>query len=332
MIEFRLSIDALGRTRFGYSPLAEVTCSLRALGSPSPGFVLRPWVQQVRGRLDAVDLRLLMSVCPPGRWGPDFMLAWSPDRKITIERQLAGLADLPAEIPRRQLIEVWDGRPPPEVTHLINDGRAGCRRLAEAIWDYWQLAISPCWSRIRSVVDDEVSYRAIQVLSGRLYNLLSDLHPEVSLRDQVLYIDKPQHADATYGEAEITMIPSVFVWPNLIIAHDTPGRFDLTFAARGVGRVWEDLPQSSLQDEGLGALLGRTRATILNRLAIPMTTTQLAQQLQQSPGSVSQHLSVLRRTGLLTSRRSGRNVVYRHTPLAASILAAAGDTANGRTA
>ena len=42
----------------------------------------------------------------------------------------------------------------------------------------------------------------------------------------------------------------------------------------------------------------------------------------QSPGSVNQHLSVLRGSGLVVSRRSGRSVLYRQTPLAQSMIAA----------
>lgn len=54
-----------------------------------------------------------------------------------------------------------------------------------------------------------------------------------------------------------------------------------------------------------------------------MTTTQLARELGQSPGTISQHLSVLRRNGLLDSWRSGRSVLYRRTAIASSVIAAA---------
>jgi len=56
--------------------------------------------------------------------------------------------------------------------------------------------------------------------------------------------------------------------------------------------------------------------------AVPLSTTQIAHELGQSPGSVNQHLSVLRGSGLVVSRRSGRSVLYRQTPLAQSMIAA----------
>jgi DNA-binding transcriptional ArsR family regulator len=116
--------------------------------------------------------------------------------------------------------------------------------------------------------------------------------------------------------------PSVFTWPNLIIGHEAPDEFSLIYAARGVGRVWEGLPSTASPMGDLDTLIGRTRAAILFRLDVPMTTTQLARDLHQSPSTVSEHLTVLRGNGLLISWRAGRGVLYRRTPLASSLVAA----------
>jgi DNA-binding transcriptional ArsR family regulator len=134
-------------------------------------------------------------------------------------------------------------------------------------------------------------------------------------------IDKPHHKHGIYSDGELTLIPSVFVWPNLIVGHDTPGHFELHYAARGVGNVWS-AEEAELSGDTLAALLGRTRATILTRLAVPLTTTQLARELGQSPATISGHLSVLRRSGMVSTRRSGRMVLYRRTVLGSSVVAA----------
>lgn len=320
MIEFKLSLDALGQTRFAYSPLAEVACSLWVRGSGQMGPILQPWLREAREALQAMDLQVLRTAIPHGSFAPDFFFMWSTDPKTTIEQQLERLVELPDEVIQRDLDLVWKDRVTPDsVLALKNGGRAARQVLADAVMSYWDVAIAPYWSRIRAVIDDDVSYRATQILGGGLYELLSDLHPEVNLRDGVLHVDKPHLPDARYTDAELTLLPSVFAWPRLIIGHETPGHFDLMYAARGVGRVWESGPDVAATD-ALGALLGRTRATILTRLAIPLSTTQLARELRQSPATISQHLSVLRRSGLLTSWRSGRSVLYRRTPLASSII------------
>ncbi len=323
MIEVRLSVEGLGRTRFGYSPLAEVACSIRLLGVEAPGYVMRPWQQEVEPVVAGMDLDLLRAVAPPGRWAPDFLFTWSRDPKVTVEQQLEILAARPRDQLIADLHEVWSDRPAPRAAvRLLTGDRGAWCRLADDIWEYWRLAIAPYWPRIRSVVEDDVSYRAAHALAGGLFDLLSDLHPEVALRDRALFIDKPHHADAAVDDAELTLIPSVFAWPDLVIAHGTPGRFELHYAARGVGRVWEGLSTVQGADRPLAALLGRTRAAVLRELTVPMTTTELARQLRQSPATISGHLTVLRRNGLLTSWRSGRRVLYRTSPLAASMIAA----------
>jgi len=325
VIEFRLTADALGNTRFGYSPLAEVACSLRVLGAGPPGdYVLRPWVREVADSLQTVDMELLGAVAPPGDFAPEFMFAWSTDPAVTIENQLEVLAAIPWDDVYSDIRQVWRDRTPPRcLTDACGDAGSGCRRLADVIWDYWQVAIAPYWTRIRAAIEDDVSYRVRQVLEGGMFGLLQDLHPELTLSDGSLLIDKQHHPDAHYSEGDLTLLPSVFVWPNLILGHETPGRFELTYAARGIGRVWEGLASgTSTSGDPLGTLIGRTRARILRNVDLPMTTTQLARALDQSPGTVSAHLSVLRTNGLLTARRSGRSVLYGRTELGSSIVAA----------
>jgi DNA-binding transcriptional ArsR family regulator len=332
VIQFRLSVDALGQTRFGYSPLAEAAASLRVLGQRSADFVVHPWLREVRDQLGRVDLELLLAVAPAGPLAPDFLFAWSSDPGTTIEQQLNELARTSPGRLRGDLEDCWKGRSMPATLRDLlpeGGGEAGPRRLADAIWQYWQAAIAPYWPRIRTVVDADVSFRGARVLTGGLFTLFADLHPEVTLQDRVLKIDKPHHPDVIYEGAQITLVPSVFVWPNLLVAHEGPHhQVNLTYAARGVARVWEGVlePENSVGD--LAALVGRTRAIILHRLETPMTTTQLARELQQSPGTISQHLSVLRRNGLLVSWRSGRKVLYRCTPLAASLIAASTNIGN----
>lgn len=322
LIDFRLSVEALGNTKFVYSPMAEVTSSLRLLGAGTPSFVMRPWFEDVIGLLDDVPMDLLSAIAPPGRYAPDFMFPFSTDPRITIDQQVDDLAAVPSDVIRHDLAECWPGRPLPGLLETLLDSPAPGAVVGEAVRLYWQRAIAPYWSRIRAVLDDDVSYRASRALTAGLLGLFDDLHPDVTVCNEVLRVDKPQHPDATYEGSEIILLPSVFVWPNLLIGHEGPNVFSLTYAARGVGRVWEGLPTAQTSGNDLGALLGRNRAGILRRLEIPMTTTQLARELGQSPGTVNQHLSVLKRNGLLDSWRSGRSVLYRRTALATSIIAA----------
>ncbi|MDR3084504.1 MAG: helix-turn-helix domain-containing protein [Streptomyces sp.] len=67
--------------------------------------------------------------------------------------------------------------------------------------------------------------------------------------------------------------------------------------------------------------MGRTRALLLLELAAPASTTQLARSLDLAPGAVGDHLTVLRRAGLLDRARTGRSVLYRRTALGDALAA-----------
>ncbi|MPZ94637.1 MAG: ArsR family transcriptional regulator [Propionibacteriales bacterium] len=326
MISLRMSVDGLGRTRFACSPLAEVACSLHMLSTRRLQPLHRGWLPSARAALRQVDTELLAAVVPPHHHLADFLFVGAHDPSTTIEQQLGLLTTLPTEELRRDLTTVWGDKPIPAVLErLLADGPAGAERLADTLLEYWSLAIEPHWRRIRSVLDDDVAYRAGRLTSLGVSGLLSDLHPEVSIDGDILHIDKPQHtAEADLGGEGLLLVPSVFVWPHLLVSEATSNHAGLTYAARAVGTLWEQDAQEDTDEDTLGALLGRSRAAIVRRLELPLSTTELATELHQSAPAVSQHLSVLKRAGLVSSWRSGRSVLYQRTPLATSVAAAAG--------
>jgi DNA-binding transcriptional ArsR family regulator len=88
----------------------------------------------------------------------------------------------------------------------------------------------------------------------------------------------------------------------------------------GLAELWREAPAN--HSDPLAALVGRTRARLAT-LGLPRTTSQLAVQIGLSPAAVSQHLKVLKETGLVTARRRGRMVLYQRTGAATTLLEAA---------
>jgi DNA-binding transcriptional ArsR family regulator len=326
IIQIRMSVADLGRARFAYSPLAEVTESLYLLASGRLPALHQDWFATVRGRLSKVDLALLSAVVPARRVIADCLFAGAVDRTTTIEQQLRTLADTPADRLSKELSEVWHGeRMPDRARELLADGPAGPRRLADVLWDYWSVALEPHWPAMRAVLDDDVAYRATELTKGGVATMLTGLHQDISVHDELLRIRKKRFDDfleeRDLAGVGLMLVPSVFVWPSVVFAVSAFGPPSLTYAARGVGNLAGD-GDLTTDEDALGALLGRSRAAILVTLALPHSTTELSLKLGQSPSSVSQHLSVLRRSGLVTSWRSGRRVLYRRTDLATSIVEA----------
>lgn len=321
MIVFDLGADTLGNTRFAFSPLAEATLSLRLLGQPRPMHIHAPWIRQARTALEGVDLELLQAVVPAGPWIASFLVTPTRTTQPAIEEQLAELSHLDPAVLAADLGQVWSSRPAPRrVQELIAAGARGPGQLAETLWDYWDAALRPFWTRMCAVLEDDVSYRVAGLVQGGLYDLLGELHPEITVQGDQVLIDKPHHAGCVRTASEMTLTPAIFGWPGLVLEDGEMGRFGLTYPARGAARVWETPSDDARAGDHLGRLLGRTRSAILHSTEIPRSTTQIAGELGQSPASVNAHLAVLRDNGLVTSRRSGRSVLYRQTPLAATII------------
>jgi DNA-binding transcriptional ArsR family regulator len=321
VLTFRLGPDLLGHTRFAFSPIAEVASALHLLAGGQPSGVHQPWVRAARVAARDVDLPLLTALVPCGRWLPDFLFQPAEGPHTTFATQLEALEAGGVGPVIRDLTAVWEDRPMPvRLRAVLERGEPGLHELTGALAAFWQCAVAPYWPRVRAVLEDDVAHRAGRLVADGLYELLADLHAEVSVVDAELRIDKPQHSCARYDGTRLVLVPSVFVYPHLVVLHDRAGDVVLTYGARGVARTWEALGTEGAGADHLAALLGRTRATILALLAVPMTTSQLADELGQSLGTVSEHLGRLRASGLLTSWRVGRRVYYRQTPLAATLL------------
>jgi DNA-binding transcriptional ArsR family regulator len=326
VIQIRMSVADLGQARFAYSPLAEIAESLYLLSSRRAPVIYERWLAFVRRRLDRVNMTLLTAVVPPRPFMADFLLG-AVDRVTTVEQQLEQLASVPVDVLRRDLEAVWQADPLPPLVHdLLTDETHGPRRLTDALWEYWRAALEPHWSSMRSVLEDDVAHKAAELTKHGLSGLLGEMHPELTVHNDVLRIAKPRHRHDEYhelGGAGMLLVPSIFVWPNLLFAAGSAAPPSLTYPARGIGNMWAPTGSNAKCDDALGALLGKARAAILTSLSRPRSTTELALSLGQSPPSVSQHLSVLRRNALVVSWRSGRKVLYRRTALGDSIVAVA---------
>src|SRR6266567_440142 len=104
-------------------------------------------------------------------------------------------------------------------------------------------------------------------------------------------------------------------WPQIRAVLDADVAYRATRLAHGgIEALLSDLhPELELAEHA-----------IQHAVALPKTTSGLAAELNHSMPAVSAHLAVLRRSGLVTSWRAGRRVLYQLTPLARSVLAASG--------
>jgi len=325
MIELRMAARDFTQLRFGYSPVSEAIDSLNMLYTGQVHWLHRGWAQTAGERLAGLDAPLLRAIVPPRNvvLTPPIDL----DGTNTVERQLQLVADWPPGLLRAELESVWQGVPMPDAARqLIADGPAGARRVAEALGAYWNAAIAPYWEQMRAVLDAEIAYRARQLTLGGIAALLKDLHPQLELRQDTIRIDKTGRSYQLEGNG-LLLIPCVFAGSHIMFDRGSQGRPIITYAPRGLGAVWESNGARPGSGDPLGALIGPSRTAILHSAALPRTTTHLARELGLSGATISEHLSILKRCGLVTSWRAGRRVLYQRTPLATSILSAVSQSA-----
>jgi DNA-binding transcriptional ArsR family regulator len=323
MIQLRLSSAVLARMRFAYSPLAETAKSLYIVNSGNVHPLHRGWYERVRSDLPRVDGELLRAVIPPGGHIAEFLFVGATGTATTIEEQLQLVANWPPEHFVDEVTEAWRGvGMSPAARRLLDRGADGPRRVADALEQYWRVAIAPYWPQLRAVLDADVAYRVGKLARGGIAELMLDLHPSINMTEHAIRIASRTEGDVDGGG--LTLVPCVFVWPHLWVELGLVGQPSLTYGARGIGALWQDGGVEADEDDALGALLGRSRAEILVSLSLPRSTTDLARSLHLSAPTVSSHLAILRRSGLVTCWRSGRRVLYQRTAVAATIVAACG--------
>jgi DNA-binding transcriptional ArsR family regulator len=324
VIKFRLSAEDLSRTTFSYSPLLEVCSSLRMLSAHAMPPDYRFWFEEVRTRLKGLDWIALSAVAPFRHEMPTFFEWGLQGTDTRIERQLRLIADLPADELRRELGRTWaeEEEIPPDTRKIIEDGRAGPARIAAALWEYWVLAIEPYWPQLEAVLADDLTVRLKTTVTAGLGCTLASLDSRIQLVGGSLLVHKPHAATHEVGGAGLDLIPSVFVWRSLGVAVYGK-RPVLHYGARRLQLAWNIDRKSDLG--ALSALLGRTRAEVLASLQFPRPTAAVAHELGLSRPAANQHLTLLLRSGLVTTRRTGRYVLYQRTELGDRLVLAIED-------
>lgn len=326
MYRIVLGAAALARVRFVISPLAtaESVLGLRRR-APAPGMAY--WTRLGHEAIRDKRLHLLGALYSrQSGYVPDLL---NPEPAAFLEdpaTQLHEVATTPAERVRAEFRAVLEGIPqagvparrmPRAFLRCVEAGEAELTgRLADEMAQFWQYAIAPGWPELRARMDADVSRRAQLVARHGMAAMLSALHPSLAWRDGELQMDSPFHA---HLQADTVLLSPGALRPALDALIDvTPlprKRLpSLCYPAYDAGRRESSRPPPGHE------LLGSTRAVLLADLAVPRSTTELAGRHDLSPATVSHHLGVLHRSGLVTRRRAARWVLYQQTPQAAELL------------
>jgi DNA-binding transcriptional ArsR family regulator len=195
---------------------------------------------------------------------------------------------------------------------------------------YQSVAVAPYWGRIQAAVEADRSRRARALLDGGAEGLLASLRPAMRWESGVLEVlDYPVDRELHLDGRGLLLLPSFFCTriPVTLLDPELPpvlvypvDRLGGPGPAAGERAGPAPLDGRGMGREALAALLGRTRAAVLETVSDGSTTGEVARRLRISPAAASQHTTVLRNAGLLVSQRERNTVLHTLTRLGRAML------------
>jgi DNA-binding transcriptional ArsR family regulator len=321
-ISLEFSPADLQRCRFARSPAFETLAAVRCATGPQGPGPHRRWLEAVRPGLSAVDLRPITLLQPRRGYTPDFLAPPPAGPATVFEDELARIAATPAAVVRSEIESSLRDRPgaaDSEVGRLLLGAPAEVLGLLTGlIRQAWAVLVEPWWPRVRALLEADVAFQSRRLAEGGIERLFAELHPALHWTGDTLVRSPGGDERHELRGRGLLLVPSVFKWEEVVVITDAPWQPSVAYPARGLGGLWE--APGGTADAALGRLVGRTRAALLAGLADPAPTGWLAHRHALAPGTVSEHLGVLKDAGLVVGERHGHEVRYRRTPLGDAVV------------
>ncbi|MFJ6661133.1 DUF5937 family protein [Streptomyces sp. NPDC091377] len=327
------------------SPLAELCMALHALGEPGHHPGLRGWATEVTDGLDPYvadrmceadflwrstysDVFLPFAALPGGL--PGATLAEDLDLldKLTDEQFVDAALEftcllryafqapnhLSSQEGRARALEVAASRGQRQLRftqRLLEDPpsvRAWLRRFLE---DCDAAFFSDVWARLRPQLAADARHKTELLRRKGLAEALAAVSPAVRFEagSGRIVVDKLIEGHATVTDGRLVLVPTSLGRPHLNVLH-RPGWQPLLHYPVSVP---EPVRPASVEQLTLRmtALSHPVRMRICRHLArSAYTTTELAQVHGMTAPEISRHLGVLKKAGLVTTRRRGRYVLH----------------------
>jgi DNA-binding transcriptional ArsR family regulator len=332
LLTVELGSGGLGRIRFASAPapvLETVLILLELRNRPSAPNARRDWRARVTGSFP-VPARPLLDLVP------------SRDRAfyldvLTADAQeaFAAVHDTAASIHADNVdrIEKATGKPAPLWLRRYAEGeRTILQAFDRALRAFHETCLASQWEAVTARFHEDVELRSTLTRDHGLATMLESLHPSLRLTGDVLAGPYPWRRTARLDRQGLVLMPSAFWTGHPLLTWDPlePTRHVLIYPAMpdrarpGERRAGDPAERGAGQPQdpatALAAVFGATRAAVLATLTEPTATGAIAKRLGISPASASQHASALRDARLIESRRRGKLVEHRLTPLGISML------------
>lgn len=336
-----IDITGLPHERVGFhlSPLAELGAMLHALSEPAHHPGLHGWATatasalkpDLADRLTEADFLwrsmradILLPAVPRAtlaeelddldRMDDDTFVASAFEITCSGDYDQAATSPLVDPRQRARVRELAAARGPRQAEfteRMLKDPtalRAWLRRLFE---DCEEAFFADNWQRVRVQLAADARHKADLLRRKGLAEALTAVSPAVALSEDGsrIVIDKLANGRTRADGDSVTFLPTAFGWPHLLLVYRPGWRPVVQYPITS-----PDLPQVSaprLVQQRMEALAHPVRMRLCRTLARgPHTTGELATTYDLTPPEVSRHIAVLKKAGLLSTRRRGRYVLH----------------------
>jgi hypothetical protein len=321
VIAWEFGAADLAGLRFAHSPMAELVASVLALRGGGAPWLRPDWSVRTAAALAGWPTFRAVLFGPLGH-APDFLTPVPSVARPSFADELAVISATPADQVVAEVMAGWAGHPvPAEIDRFARSPRAALDTLVRELREYHAAAIAPLWAGLCGAAEAEIATR-VRVFAERSPRTLFDgLHPRVGWDGSALLLKYPDKSGQwSGGGRDLTLLPTAFAGPDVYAMTASPAGRSLWYAPRGYGNVWS--APAAEPKAALSALLGPTRAAVLTLLAVPISTTEVADRLNLAAATASHHLTTLRDAGLITPSRAGRRLLYQRTALGDQLAAA----------
>lgn len=268
----------------------------------------------------------LRSLVSPGSPG---LAEWRLKVYPKLGRKLVLLKKLPELFPSPGLLlRLLQGNAQEARIALVRIGETA-ERLADAVHEFWRIAVAPYWARIRSHVQTEQAALERMLAVGGVEHLLSNVLGGGHWSTPVLELPHERDGDVRLDGRGLLLVPSLFLpqrQGHLLDVADPHGQSPLLLPTGPVSDPEAFWAESEDEGHALAALVGATRASALEALVVSRTTGELARRLGISAPGASQHTAVLRGAGLIATHRDRNTALHELTPLGRALLRSQGVT------
>ncbi len=329
------------------SPLAELGMALHALSEPGHHPGLQGWATGVTARLDShladrmceadflwrttfSDLFLAYAGLPGGTALPGSTLAEELDLldKLTDEQFVDAALEFTCALSygepgpgpltdaglRRRALELAAARGPQQLRfseRLLADPPRIRAWLRQFLLDCDEAFFADTWSRLRHQLAADARHKTELLRRKGLAEALAAVSPAVTLEESAerIVVDKLGEGRTATADGGLLLVPTSLGWPHLMVLHRHGWQPVLHYP---VGSPEPAAPPSVDQlTLRMTALSHPVRMRLCRSLArSAFTTSELTQTHGMTAPEISRHLSVLKKAGLVTTRRRGRYVYH----------------------